>query len=241
MSMLGKTVTVTVTNPTATVGSMRCGTVRGYHQKGGIPQSACLYGAGPSVRRFTGTVVATAAPEGGRELWIVSPRRLRPCEPELRRALPAEWNTATLNCHYEKSCGAVLFTECGGQRLYLLVRNRSGYYGFPKGHIEGTENEHETARREIREETGLGSVRFLSGFREVNRYLCRPHVQKQVVLFLARFDENAVICPAFEISEYRLLPYAEALRTVGHRNDKAILEQAEAFFCGASASDGFGS
>ena len=59
---------------------------------------------------------------------------------------------------YEVSSGAVVFTRENGGLRYVIVRSLEGYYGFPKGHVEGTETEEEAAFREIQEETGL-SVR----------------------------------------------------------------------------------
>lgn len=37
---------------------------------------------------------------------------------------------------YEKSCGAVVFTKIDSEIKYLLVSNKEGIYGFPKGHVE---------------------------------------------------------------------------------------------------------
>lgn len=236
--MLGKTVTVCAVKSSArdAATGLIQGVVQGYRQKGGSPQDAYVYGVKSPIRRFTGTVIASLTRENGQSCWIVAPRRCRACEPELRAALPESLRALPMACHYEKSCGAVLYTVKDGVRHYLLVRNRSGYYGFPKGHTEGVETEHETALREIEEESGITQVEFDPQFREVNRYICRPHVKKEVVLFLARFDENAPIRPAFEIREYALEPYSQAWRTIGHRNDKAILNAAETYLSGAEAS-----
>ena len=66
----------------------------------------------------------------------------------------------------EKSCGAVVFTrKDDGEIRYVLVKQRSGRYCFPKGHVEGAETEHQTALREIWEETGI-RPQILPGFRE---------------------------------------------------------------------------
>ena len=44
---------------------------------------------------------------------------------------------------------------------FLLIQSRSdGHWRFTKGHMENTENEKETAIREIKEEVGL-SVSFV--------------------------------------------------------------------------------
>lgn len=39
---------------------------------------------------------------------------------------------------------------------FLLIKNRrSAHWGFPKGHVEQGENDHQTAYREVLEETGI--------------------------------------------------------------------------------------
>ena len=64
---------------------------------------------------------------------------------------------------YEKSCGAVVYCQEENDIKYLLVCERSGFWVFPKGHMEEGESEHETALREVKEETGL-DVMFVDDF-----------------------------------------------------------------------------
>ena len=73
----------------------------------------------------------------------------------------------------EKSCGAVVFTRCGSKIQYVLVQNRAGIYGFPKGHVEAGETEEQTALREVFEKVGL-LVRLLPGFRSEDAYPLPP-------------------------------------------------------------------
>lgn len=234
--MLGKTATVLVTVPYGSQGEdgktrlLNFGHIKGFTQKGGVPLDAYVIGMEKPVHSFTGPVLAVLYREDRTPVWIVSSRRTVMYEPELRRLLSTcETGRFKLSCRYEKSCGGVLYTHVNGERRYLMVRNRSGYYGFPKGHIENTENDEETARREIREETGLTEVRFVEGFTRTNRYMCKAHTQKQVTLFLGIFPPTATIAPSMEIREYKLLPFEQAVETIGHENDKQILREAEAF------------
>ena len=75
----------------------------------------------------------------------------------------------------EKSCGAVVFTRRDdGEIRYVLVQQHSGRYCFPKGHVEAGETEHQTALREIWEETGL-RPQILPGFRESESYEVRKN------------------------------------------------------------------
>ena len=85
----------------------------------------------------------------------------------------------------EKSCGAVIFRQENTRRYYLILKSTQGHTTLCKGHVENNETEHETATREIMEETGL-TVDFLDGFREVITYSPYPGCTKDVVFFLAR-------------------------------------------------------
>ncbi len=210
--MLGEMVTVHVTHPLGTMSRLNKGLVRG---QGG--QEAYLFDVQKPVRVFTGRVIALLTRPGDKTvIWVVAHRDTVAYEPKIRRAVAAceTGRGFRLKCLYEKSCGAVLYTEVGGVRHYLLVRNRSGNYGFPKGHVENVENERETALREIREETGLSKVTFMGGFRRTSRYTMRGSISKEVVLFLAWFDHCLPIQPAYEITKTRLLPYEDALKSI---------------------------
>ena len=128
----------------------------------------------------------------------------------------------------EKSCGAVLFREPDGQRVYLTLHSTQGHWTLCKGHVEDGETELETAVREIREETGL-EVRFTGGFREVITYSPRPGRVKDVVFFLARAVDGPVSCQPEEVAEAVFLPFQEALDRLTHPSDREVLTAAEMF------------
>lgn len=137
----------------------------------------------------------------------------------------------------EKSCGAVVVAETPGGIRYALVHSHKGHWGFPKGHVEPGESEHETAAREILEETGL-RVRFVNGFRETDTHRLaregRPNTVKDIVYFLAECDDPTP-CPrdTGEVAGVALMDYASALAAV--RDDDAsrrILESARRFLEG---------
>ena len=81
----------------------------------------------------------------------------------------------------EKSCGAIIFNE----DKVLVVKQTSGFYGFPKGHVEIGETEKETAIREVKEETGL-DIKIISDKRYTQSYIVKENVHKDVVFFIAK-------------------------------------------------------
>lgn len=127
--------------------------------------------------------------------------------------------------HREKSCGAVLYTERDGKRLFLLIKNRGGHIGFPKGHVQDNETEHETATREIMEETGVSAI-FETPFRETSTYMSARDTEKEVVYFLARYEWTKVTIPPDEILAFYLLPYKNAMKLLSFPREKEILKQA---------------
>lgn len=131
----------------------------------------------------------------------------------------------------EKSCGAVIFRGENTSRNYLILTSTLGHTTLCKGHVEGNETEHETAVREIREETGL-TVDFIDGFREVITYSPKPGVVKDVVFFLARLAGGELACQPEEVADARFLPFEEALEALTHPSDRETLQKARAFLEG---------
>ena len=89
------------------------------------------------------------------------------------------------------SAGAIVVRHEGDSWRYLLLRVYS-YWDFPKGIVEPVEDPHQTARREVEEETRLKDLTFRWGhdYREtppygpgkVARYYIAETRQSQVVL-----------------------------------------------------------
>ena len=130
--------------------------------------------------------------------------------------------------NYEKSYGAVIYTVVDGKRLYLIEIMRKGHASLCKGHVEGTESGHQTAAREIREETGL-EVKFVEGFRQTIEYSPYRDCSKTVVFFLADADSTNVTIQEEEVREIEWLPYEEALTKLTFDSLREVLQQAENF------------
>ena len=127
----------------------------------------------------------------------------------------------------ERSCGTVLFTVTDGVPLYLLIRARDGYCGFPKGHMEQGETEEETAFRETWEETSI-KPRIDTSFRHETQYTLKNGNEKTVVYFLGYYsDQSPTHNEGFESLEYLLLPFEAAHCALTYENAKNILKEAE--------------
>ena len=132
--------------------------------------------------------------------------------------------------NWEYSCGAVVFTRENGQILFVIVQEQGGAYSFPKGHMENSETERETAHREVFEETGLNPD-FLPGFREEDEYDLaeKPGTRKRVTYFLAEYKDKPLVPRQGEIRRIQLLPYDQALLCFEHEGTRAVLTKALAF------------
>ena len=131
--------------------------------------------------------------------------------------------------NYEKSCGAIVYRKFHGNTEILLIRHiKSGYWSFPKGHVEGDETEAETARREIKEETNI-DVLIDTGFRETVSFSPRRDTSKTVVYFVAKALNTDTKPQAEEISEIRWVEIGQALSHLTYDNDKLVVSKAKAF------------
>ncbi|MCM1333511.1 MAG: NUDIX domain-containing protein [Bacteroides sp.] len=127
---------------------------------------------------------------------------------------------------YEKTSGAVLYTERDGERRYLLIKSESGHIGFPKGHIEYGEDELQNAAREIFEETGLPFSPH-PDFRMEYTYTTLDHTQKTGVFFLSHYDDHSLSFQKEEVFADWLVPYDRAMELLNFPEDRVILRAAE--------------
>ena len=131
--------------------------------------------------------------------------------------------------NYEKSCGAIVYRKHHGNTEILLVRHlKSGHWSFPKGHMEAGETEEDTARREIKEETGL-DVLLDTGFRETVNYSPKKNTKKTVVYLVGMVASHELIPQQDEISELRWLEIEQAGNVLTYDNDKLLANKAKSF------------
>jgi len=134
---------------------------------------------------------------------------------------------------YEKSCGAVVFTVINNEIKYLLIRNLTGIYGFPKGHIEKDETEEQTALREVFEETGL-TVRLVPSFKTLDEHPIpqKENTIKQIVYFLGEYYNQEFRYQKEELTDALLVDYETAISLFQFDSSKRILTEANNFLLG---------
>lgn len=135
----------------------------------------------------------------------------------------------------EKSAGAIIFRKEGNKIYYLLLHYPRGarkpkpYWDFPKGHIEKGEKELATVKREVKEETGLESLKFIADFKERIEYFFKregKNILKIVTFYLAETKEKDIKISSEHVG-FKWLPYRKALEQLTFQNAKKLLQKAD--------------
>ena len=124
-----------------------------------------------------------------------------------------------------QSAGAVLYTLVDGVRHYVLVREKNGSYGLPKGHVESGETLAQTALREIREETGVTAMLHTFTPAMVDEYPIAGGDTKRVSWFVARYADQTPNADRTQVLGVLVLPIEAALKTLTYGSTREILRQ----------------
>ena len=131
----------------------------------------------------------------------------------------------------EISAGAVIFRKSKEGPQYLILHYELGHWDFVKGNIEKEEDENETVRREIREETGIRRIKFIEVFRETIKYFYKwkgQNIFKIVIYYLVETRQRAVKL-SYEHIGFDWLPYQRAMERLTFENGKEVLKKAHKF------------
>lgn len=138
--IIGKSVTVTVDRTYVVRGedgkrhTVNCGYIG--LTDGRIERQAIVIGVEQALAEFTGHITAVITLEKTIQTGYMD------CvasgavfyEPGIRTLVSrfVKVKNPVYVCLYEKSCGAVMFSEEDGERKFILIKNMSGHIGFPK-------------------------------------------------------------------------------------------------------------
>ncbi len=235
--MLNFPIKVRVTAPCGAVG--RDNAIRkinfgiGTYTSSGVTHKIDTYICGIThpVSKFDGRIIAVLTRKDGTKAAVAAGKNQRYARADIAVFLDGseDSNGYTLDCLYERSCGAVVFNKKDGLIRFLLIKNkRSSRWGFPKGHMEKGEDEETTAKREVREETGL-KIRIIPGFEKHSSYRIGGRIEKSVVLFLASSNDDRTVIQPEEIEDCIWLDYEQAYVNLNYENDRMILKNANRF------------
>lgn len=137
----------------------------------------------------------------------------------------------------ERSAGIIIFRNTPEGRKYLILRSskhlpkRGEFWDIPKGRLEKGESGLEAARREAREEAGLGDFEIIPEFKETVRYFTwreGKRAIKFVAVFLAK-TQSEEIKLSWEHDTYAWLPFKEAQAKLLVKEIKEVIEKAHDF------------
>ena len=138
----------------------------------------------------------------------------------------------------ERSAGAIIFRKTQKGIEYLILHHhghvqdhKDGHWDFPKGHIERGEKTEDAVRREVKEETGLEKIDFISGFKETIRYFIHIKNERRlkfVAFFLAETRRRKIKISR-EHQGHKWFSFKEAYDTLTYSNAKKILKKAHEF------------
>lgn len=140
---------------------------------------------------------------------------VKKAEIELEKLLSNVQNKPT-----EKSCGCIIIN---GDKV-LLIKQTKGHWGFPKGHVEKSETEIQTATREVKEETNL-DVAIDENKRYTMKYVTDKGKLKEVVLFIAKCVGGEIERQESEISDIRWLDFDEAFKKITYDNTRELFKK----------------
>ena len=126
------------------------------------------------------------------------------------------------------SSGGVVFRRSQPQIFYLLLGfKQRNIWCLPKGLIEPGETEIEAATREVREETGVSSLKLVEKIGTIRyEFSYRgKRFDKTVHFFLFETDQVETTVGT-EHDMYTWLPFEKAIQVLSYPNERDILERA---------------
>ncbi len=116
---------------------------------------------------------------------------------------------------YRVSCGVIpVSINANGKIRFLLVQGYGDYWGFPKGGKEKKETHHETAIRELHEETNIHCDNYLGNTIFTERYRIPKKrgsdIIKKVIYFVGIVSNTKVTPQTTELKNHGWFTLEEA-------------------------------
>ena len=134
-----------------------------------------------------------------------------------------------------ESAGIVVYFQENNTQEFLVLQYAAGHWDFAKGHMETGETKEQTAKRELKEETGL-TAEIVPGFFESFKYIFSDYTdgkpaEKTVYFFVGQTTTKNVTL-SHEHLDYKWLPYKQAVELLTYKNVKILLNNVNAFLNG---------
>ncbi len=127
-------------------------------------------------------------------------------------------------------------TQCAGGLIYndknqiIIVNQNHDSWSLPKGHVDEGETILEAAIREIYEETGLDTPKYIKSLGQYGRYRIGldgnddKSEYKNIAIFLFKSNENKLVPIDPNNPEAKWVSVDEALDLLTHEADKIFLK-----------------
>ena len=120
-----------------------------------------------------------------------------------------------------KSCGCIVIEN----NKVLLIQQKKGLWGFPKGRVEKNETECETALREVKEETNLDVKIEDINKKYKDTYLTKRNKFKEVIYFLAKRTGGEIKPQEKEIKNIEWVDLIEAVDRITMKSTKELYQK----------------
>ncbi|MBS1518009.1 MAG: NUDIX domain-containing protein [Bacteroidetes bacterium] len=136
-----------------------------------------------------------------------------------------------MNTKEDRSIGIIIYHLISGSPEFLIIKHKQGHWSFAKGHKESGETEIQTAVRELKEETGISDVKFLSENIELSESYSfnagrNFKIQKTVDYFIAEVFIKEINIDRKEIVDFKWCDPDSAVKLLTYTDSGELLIKA---------------
>jgi len=119
----------------------------------------------------------------------------------------------------ELSAGGIVIRKQNNEWFVLLMQDMNSFWTFAKGRIEPGESAKDAAIREIKEETGVGNLQYITELKSIHYVYHRNGlIDKTVKYFLFKTSFDGSLRPQYEegIHAAKWVPTEQAVSMLGY-------------------------